>query len=79
MAVYIQQDYESVIGVIKEARERLDEAVDLAMRLKDRALLWIYITEASAVMATSLICGVILWTLMVKRRLYREVSTTRST
>jgi hypothetical protein len=79
MDAYIQQDYESVLGIIDEARERLDDAVDMAMELKDRALLWIYITEASAVMATSLICGVVLWTLMVKRRLYREVSTTRST
>ena len=76
--LYIQQDYEAVIGVIHEAREKLDDAVDLAMTLKDRALLWIYVTEASAVTATSMICGVILWTLMVKRRLYREVGTTKS-
>ncbi len=77
-AIYIQQDYEAVIGVIHEARQSLDDAVDLALALKDRALLWIYLTEASAVTATSLICGVVLWTLMVKRRLYREVGTTRS-
>ncbi len=78
MSTYIRQEYETVIDIVQEARERLDDAVDLAMELKDRALLWIYITEASAVTATSLICGVILWTLMIKRRLYREVGITRS-
>jgi len=30
-----------------------------------------------AVTGTSLICGFVLWTLMVRRRLYREVVTTR--
>jgi len=78
MSTYIRQDYEAVLEIVQEAREKLDDAVDLAMELKDRALLWIYITEASAVTATSLICGVILWTLMIKRRLYREVGITRS-
>jgi hypothetical protein len=79
MDAYMQQDYEAVIVILNDARDRLDVAVDMAMELKDRALLWIYITEASAVMATFLICGVVLWSLMVRRHLYREVGTTRST
>ncbi len=48
-----------------------------AMDLKDKALLWVYLTQWVAVSGTSLICGFLLWTLMVRRRLYREVVTTR--
>ncbi len=75
--IYLEQDYDTVLEMIKEARSRLDGAMGLAQDLKDRALLWIYVTEASAVTGTSMICGLTVWLLMVKKRLYREVSTTR--
>ena len=48
-----------------------------AMNLKDKALLWTYLTERVAVTGTSLVCWFVVWTLMVRRRLYREVVTTR--
>jgi hypothetical protein len=50
---------------------------DDAMNLKDVALLWVYLTEWVAVTGTSLACGFVLWTLMVRRTLYRQVVTTR--
>jgi len=74
---YIEQDYEQTLSKIKDAREGLREALELAMEIKDRALVWIYVTEAMAVTGTSLLCGVAIWFLMVRRVLYREVSTTR--
>jgi len=74
--LYVKQEYPAVLERMKEARKDLDDAFDLAMRVKDRALLWIYITEATAVTGTSMLCGLVLWLLMIKRRLYREVETT---
>jgi uncharacterized membrane protein len=76
---YIEQDYERVLDDLREGREKLDDALDLAMDIKDRALTWIYITEATTVTGISLICGLAIWLLMIKRKLYREVSTTRYT
>jgi len=55
----------------------LREADDLALKAKQNALFWVYVIEWLVVTATLLLCGSVLWTLMVRRRLYREVSATR--
>ena len=54
-----------------------EEAYDLALKAKDAAIFWIFVTEWLVVSATSMVCAFILWTLMIRRRLYREVSITR--
>ncbi len=50
-----------------------------AVRLKDEVLLWVYLVEWLAVSGTGTGCGFILWTLMVRRRSFKEVETTRLT
>jgi hypothetical protein len=67
-----------------EATEIMDSAVSRfdalrkdAMDLKDRALFWVYVTQWATVTGTLLISGYLIWTLMIRRRLYREVTTTR--
>ena len=47
------------------------------VKIKDQALFWVYTIEWIAVSATLMVCGSALWTLMVRRRAYREVRTTR--
>jgi len=47
------------------------------MQLKDQAMLWIYLIEWSVVTATFALGGIVLWSLMVRRKLYREVQETR--
>jgi uncharacterized membrane protein len=70
---------------LPEAREEIDvilgrmaELGEEAIRAKDRALMWIYIVEWCAVSGTSMVAGSILYALMIKRRLYREVRVTRT-
>jgi hypothetical protein len=75
--LYIDQRYEESAAVLQMATVRFEEINEAAVKLKDQALLWIYIIEWSAVSATSLVTGVILWALMVRRKLYREVGITR--
>jgi hypothetical protein len=75
--LYIDQRYEESAAMLQTASQRFEEINDAAIRLKDQALLWIYIIEWSVVSATSLVTGVIIWALMVRRRLYREVGITR--
>jgi len=57
--------------------DMLNEAYSLAFEARDDALFWIFVTEWLAVTATGLICGFVIWTLMIRRRLYREVGITR--
>jgi len=77
--LYLDQRYDETIDVINEAMKRFDEIEAEAVKLRNQALMWIYIIEWSAVSATSLLTAVVLWALMVRRRLYKEVSITRST
>jgi len=75
--LYRDQDYLESSSTMDGALADLDLLRDQALKLKDRALLWIYVTEWFAVSGVSLAVGFALWTLMVRRRLYAEVGTTR--
>jgi len=55
----------------------LDDFEKDAIDLKNMALLWVYVIEWSIVTATALIAGFVLWSLMVRRKLYQEVGATR--
>jgi dolichyl-phosphate-mannose--protein O-mannosyl transferase len=48
-----------------------------AVKLKDEALFWVYISEWLVVTAAAMVAGVVVWSLMVRRRMYRAVGTTR--
>ena len=74
---YIEQDFESSSRLMKQAIDELREGQGDAVRLKRRAMLWIYIVEWLVVTATLMVTGSILWAVMVRRRLYRETATTR--
>jgi uncharacterized membrane protein len=77
-ALYLEQDYEGCLEALEDAKAELKRISEDSMRVKERALMWIWMVEWLVVTATAMVCGFVLWTLMVKRRLYREVSATRS-
>lgn len=65
-------------GGFYDRDERIEiQKIEKAMKAKDKALLWIFIVERAVVSATSMVAGSILWTLLVRRRLYKEVGQTR--
>jgi len=76
-SLYLEQDYEGVVNTMKDLLQEMDDVERLALRLKDRAMTWIYITEVTALTGTSLAAGTVIWLLMVRRKLYREVGVTR--
>ncbi len=76
---YVEAEIGKSIDEMKIAIELLEAASDRAYELKDEALVWVYVTEWLVVASTGMICGFILWTLMVRRRMYREVKETRLT
>ena len=76
--LYLKDRYEEAADAMKDVIQGFQRISDQAVRIRERALLWVYITEWFAVTGTAIICGSLVWTLMVKRRYYKEVSVTRS-
>ncbi len=76
-SLYVRQEYTSAQNKIEEAIEDMKKIALDSSELKRTALLWVYVTEYLAVSGTCMAAGFVLWTLMVRRRLYREVGTTR--
>ncbi len=74
---YRDYSFADATVLMESAMDGFAALKDEAMDLKGRALLWIYVTQWVVVTGTSLVCGFVVWTLMVRRRLYREVGTTR--
>jgi len=75
--LWIEEEYEECLPAMEEALSSLKGVMDSAMEAKDRALLWVYLIEWLTVAGTSIITGVVVWTLMVRRRLYKQVAATR--
>jgi len=76
--LYLLQEYEQAADTMDAALSKMADIRREAMRLKDRALFWVYLTEWLAVTAVFLLAGFSIWTLMIQRRLYKQVGTTRS-
>ncbi len=73
---YLEQDYGGSEAMMAEAFSVLDDVNRDALRAKDRALLWVYMIEWLAVTATLLVSGLVLHSLMFRRRLYSESGRT---
>jgi hypothetical protein len=76
--LYLEQEYGQALSRIEEALREMEGLREEALRLRDRALVWIYLIEWFAVSGVFLVGGLALWALMIRRRLYREVSVTRA-
>jgi hypothetical protein len=74
--LYLEADYAGALEQIDNAIARMGQLGEKAVSLKDGALMWIYVIEWLAVTGVSMVCGVILWTLMIRKRLYKEVKVT---
>ncbi len=74
---YRDYRFAEATDLARAACSRLSELNSEALKLKDRALFWIYATEWASITPTALLGGLVLWTLMIRRRLHRETSTTR--
>ena len=75
--LYLEDDYAGSISGMEEALLGLARVAESAVVAKDAVLNWIYTIEWAIVSATSAIVGTVLWSLMVRRSLYRDVSLTR--
>lgn len=76
--LYICEDYEACLETLDKAREELVIIEKETLETKARAMLWIWMVEWLIVTSTLMITGILLWTVMIRRRLYREVGITRA-
>ncbi|MBU7004939.1 MAG: hypothetical protein HXS50_05190 [Theionarchaea archaeon] len=74
---YRHQLYSEALESINRGIEVMLDISNRAIELKDRALFWVYLTEWSAVTGTMLASGFVVYDLLVRRRSYKEVDSTR--
>ncbi len=75
---YLEQDYPAAIHFLQSVSPIATEIALEVVRLKDGALIWVYLIEWLAVTGTGMLCAFVLWLLMIRKRVYREVLATRS-
>lgn len=75
--LYLEQEYLQARAGYLDAIADLERLTQHAIGVKDRAMLWVYLFQWFTVSGTSMLAGLLLWSLMVRRRLYRGVDTTR--
>jgi hypothetical protein len=75
--LYVEADLDGGLAAFASVLEMVDDAMVEAIRVRDQAAFWIFLTEWAVVSGTSMMAGVLVWVLMVRRRLYREVEITR--
>jgi hypothetical protein len=75
---YLRDDYDSASDLFEEIHLSLDRLNGKAVEEKQTVLIWIYIVEWFTVSGVALASGVFIWMIMIKRRLYREIGTTRT-
>jgi len=76
--LYRTEEFDGALDWVEKGIRRIRTTAENAVKVKDRALLWVYLSEWSAVTGTVLASGLVVYTLLVKRRLYKEVEVTRS-
>ncbi len=74
---YLDRDFVAAHDTMKTAMAGLENLEVDAMKLKDDVLFWVYVVQWLATTGVFLAAAVVLWSLMVKRSLYREASSTK--
>lgn len=77
--LYLDQDFQGCEDTMRSTLERFSETEAEAKKVKDGALIWVYVIEWMVTTSTIFLSSFALWTLMVRRRLYRVPRTTRLT
>lgn len=75
--LYIEQEFNECISVLDRLDEELHLLIETTIDLKDGVMGWIFAIEWLTVSGTSMLAGIVVWTIMVRRRMYQEVRTTR--
>jgi hypothetical protein len=78
VASYLEQDYTTSMAIMEGITTNLSELSVEAVALKDEALFWVFLSEWMIVTSVAAISGTSVWGLMVRRRMYKVVASTRT-
>jgi hypothetical protein len=74
---YLDQEFTECEATFSQAFQDFHRAEERAKKLKNSALIWVYIIEWLITTSVFLFSTSLLWILMARRKLYREVRTTK--
>ena len=74
--LYVSGEYDESAAYLEDAVAAAEKAQEVAFRTKEGAMFYIYAVEWLVTTGVLLLSGSVLYSLMVRRRLYREVATT---
>jgi len=74
---YVDQEYETAVTILDSTSSAMSAITKDAVELKNEALVWVFVSEWLVVTATFCLSGVCLWSLMVRRKVYRPAAATR--
>ncbi len=72
---YMARDFEIAHQYVQDSLDILERSVEDALEAKDRAMAWVFVSEWLAVISTCILSGLVLYELMVSRRLYRSTGS----
>jgi len=74
---YLDQEFSECEATMIGAFQDFHRVEEMAKRLKNNALSWVFAIEWLITTSVFLISGSLLWTLMARKKLYREVESTK--
>ncbi len=74
--LYVSGEYDESAAYLENAVAAAENAQEVAFKTKEGAMFYIYAVEWLVTTGVLLLSGSVLYSLMVRRRLYREVATT---
>jgi hypothetical protein len=77
MRKYIDQQFVECLTSLDRIRDDLDSLTEVTISLKNATMGWVFAIEWLTVSGTSMVAGFVLWEIMIRRRVYSEVETTR--
>ena len=75
--LFLEREMGEARRSLEEAQELLGEAEEQAVEARNSVMAWVFMIEWMTVTGTMLFSGIILHSLLIKRRLYRQVAVTR--
>jgi len=76
--MYLDYEFQESLALLEDMTDDMDEIVIATIEVKDQTFMTIYLVEWFVMLSTGMVTGVVVWTLMVRRRLYREAGSTRA-
>ncbi len=75
--MYLDYDFQGSLALVQDMADDMGEIMKATLKVKDQVFLSIYLIEWSILMSTSMVTGVVIWTLLVRKRLYKEARSTK--